>query len=66
MRLRSLEAVLEASIVGSRDEMVEVIIDPLRLEAYNVTASELVSVVQDNNQLIAAGEVKNRSRNFRG
>ena len=39
--IESLEAVLEASIVGSRDEMVEVIIDPLRLEAYNVTAERV-------------------------
>ncbi|WP_223423573.1 efflux RND transporter permease subunit [Tateyamaria pelophila] len=56
--IESLDAVLEASIVGSRDEMVEVIIDPLRLEAYNVTAGELITVVQNNNQLIAAGEVE--------
>jgi multidrug efflux pump len=56
--IEALDAVLEASIVGSRDEMVEVIIDPLRLEAYNVTAGELITVVQNNNQLIAAGEVE--------
>ena len=56
--LEAMDAVLEASIVGSRDEMVEVIIDPLRLEAYNVTAGELISVVQNNNQLIAAGEIE--------
>ncbi|MEO0400973.1 MAG: efflux RND transporter permease subunit [Pseudomonadota bacterium] len=56
--IEALDAVLEASIVGSRDEMVEVIIDPLRLEAYNVTAGELITVVQNNNQLIAAGEIE--------
>jgi multidrug efflux pump len=56
--IEAMDAVLEASIVGSRDEMVEVIIDPLRLEAYNVTAGELITVVQNNNQLIAAGEVE--------
>ncbi|WP_299144828.1 efflux RND transporter permease subunit [uncultured Tateyamaria sp.] len=56
--VEALDAVLEASIVGSRDEMVEVIIDPLRLEAYNVTAGELITVVQNNNQLIAAGEIE--------
>ncbi|KIC51307.1 efflux RND transporter permease subunit [Tateyamaria sp. ANG-S1] len=56
--IESLDAVLEASLVGNRDEMVEVVIDPLRLEAYNVTASELITVVQNNNQLIAAGEVE--------
>ncbi|MCR9113669.1 MAG: efflux RND transporter permease subunit, partial [Rhodobacteraceae bacterium] len=56
-RLEGLEPVLEAGVAGNRDEMVEVLIDPLRLEAYNVTAGELISVVQNNNQLIAAGEV---------
>ncbi len=56
-RLESIDAVLKAELAGHRDEMLEVVIDPLKLEAYNVTAGELISVVQNNNQLIAAGEV---------
>lgn len=56
--LEALDAVLEAGIAGNRDELLEVVIDPLRLEAYNVTAAELINVVQNNNQLIAAGEVE--------
>ncbi len=63
-RLESLEPVLEAGIAGNRDEMVEVVIDPLRLEAYNVTAIELINVVQNNNQLIAAGEVETAQGTF--
>ncbi|WP_299843591.1 efflux RND transporter permease subunit [uncultured Roseovarius sp.] len=63
-RLEGLEPVLEAGIAGNRDEMVEVVIDPLRLEAYNVTALELISVVQNNNQLIAAGEVETEQGTF--
>ena len=63
-RLEALEPVLEAGIAGNRDEMVEVVIDPVRLEAYNVTALELISVVQNNNQLIAAGEVETESGTF--
>ncbi|MEP4249212.1 efflux RND transporter permease subunit [Tateyamaria sp.] len=62
--VEGMDSVLEASIVGSRDEMVEVIIDPLRLEAYNVTAAELINVVQNNNQLIAAGEVETAQGSF--
>ena len=62
--LESVDAVLEAGIAGSRDEMLEVLIDPLRLEAYNVTAGELISVVQNNNQLIAAGEVETAQGTF--
>jgi multidrug efflux pump len=63
-RLEALEPVLEAQLTGHRDEMLEVVIDPLRLEAYNVTATELVSVVVNNNQLIAAGEIETASGAF--
>ena len=56
-RLKGIEAVLDARLTGHRDEMLEVVIDPLRLEAYNVTAGELIQVVRNNNQLIAAGEI---------
>jgi multidrug efflux pump len=62
--LEALEAVLEVGVAGDRDEMLEVIIDPLRLEAYNVTAGELINVVQNNNQLIAAGEVETNQGTF--
>ncbi|MGB0959261.1 MAG: efflux RND transporter permease subunit [Halocynthiibacter sp.] len=57
--IEGLEPVLSADLAGHRDEMLEVLIDPLRLEAYNVTAGELINVVRQNNQLIAAGEIKN-------
>ncbi|MCI2398686.1 efflux RND transporter permease subunit [Aliiroseovarius subalbicans] len=60
-RLEGIDAVLEASLAGYREEMLEVVIDPLKLEAYNVTAGELISVVRNNNQLIAAGEVTTAS-----
>ena len=55
--LEALSPVLEAGLAGTRDEMLEVIIDPLALEAYDVTADDLVAAVVNNNQLIAAGEV---------
>lgn len=63
-RIETLDSVLEAGIAGKRDEMVEVLIDPLRLEAYNVTAPELVGVVQNNNLLIAAGEIETDQGTF--
>ncbi|MES0823952.1 efflux RND transporter permease subunit [Ruegeria sp. SCP11] len=62
--LEALDSVLEAGIAGNRDELLEVIIDPLRLEAYNVSADELINVVQNNNQLIAAGEVETAQGTF--
>ncbi|ANB34045.1 multidrug efflux pump [Rhodovulum sulfidophilum] len=57
-RLEALDPVLEVSMAGQRDEMLEVILDPLKLESYNVTAQELVNVVTANNQLIAADEIE--------
>ena len=63
-RLEGLDAVLEAVLTGHRDEMLEVVIDPLRLEAYNVTAGELIQVVVNNNQLIAAGEIETEQGAF--
>ena len=62
--LEGVDAVLEAGLAGDRDEMLEVLIDPLRLEAYDVTAGELINVVQNNNQLIAAGEVQSDQGSF--
>lgn len=63
-RLEGLEPVLGAELAGHRDEMLEVLIDPLKLEAYNVTAGELIGVVVNNNQLIPAGAVDTESSNF--
>ncbi len=56
--VEGIDAVLEAEIAGRRDEMLEVIVDPLRLESYNLTAGELINVVSQNNQLVAAGELE--------
>lgn len=63
-RIESMDSVLEAGLAGQRDEMLEVVIDPLRLEAYNVTAGELINVVTNNNLLIAAGEVETAQGSF--
>jgi len=63
-RIEGIDAVLEAGLAGQRDEMLEVVIDPLRLEAYNVTAGELIGVVTNNNLLIAAGEVETAQGTF--
>jgi len=63
-KIEALDAVLDAQLTGQREEMLEVVIDPLRLEAYNVTASELIDVVTQNNLLVAAGEVTSETSQF--
>ena len=56
--IETLPEILEVSLSGHRDEMLEVIINPLALEAYNVSASDLISVVNNNNLLVAAGKIE--------
>ncbi len=53
--LEALPGVLEADIAGERKEMLEVLVDPVRLESYNISQEELIRAVTRNNQLIAAG-----------
>ncbi|PKP67597.1 MAG: acriflavine resistance protein B, partial [Alphaproteobacteria bacterium HGW-Alphaproteobacteria-8] len=56
--IEALKPVLEVGLAGKRDELVEIVIDPLQLEAYNVTAQELLAAVANNNRLVAAGAVE--------
>ncbi|SFI44759.1 efflux RND transporter permease subunit [Jannaschia pohangensis] len=63
-RLEAMPPILEAGLAGHRDEMLEVLIDPLALEAYNVTAGELISVVTQNNLLVATGSIETETGAF--
>ncbi|MFI4935157.1 MAG: efflux RND transporter permease subunit [Caulobacterales bacterium] len=63
-RLEGLPGVLKVDMSGGREEVLEVTIDPLRMEAYNVTATELASVIGRNNQLIPAGNLQTKQGNF--
>ncbi len=56
--------VLEAKLTGQREEMLEVLIDPLKLEAMDVTAEEVLNVVRRNNMLVAAGSVESDTAQF--
>jgi multidrug efflux pump len=53
--IEGLPGVLAADIGGDREEVLEVIIDPVKLESYKVSNSELINAVQLNNKLVAAG-----------
>ena len=49
--------VLEANISGVREEQVEIVIDPLRLEHYGISNQELFQIVSRSNRLVAAGNI---------
>ena len=53
--IETLPTILEANIVGDREEVLDVIVDPLLLESYNISNQELVQAINLNNRLVAAG-----------
>jgi len=56
-QLEMLPNVLTAEISGHRDEVVDVVVDPSRLEQYGLRIDEIVQAVRVNNLLIPAGEM---------
>jgi len=56
--------VLSANLVGHREEVVEALIDPARLEHYNITSDELINAVVGNNLLVPAGELETGGGRF--
>lgn len=56
-KIESLSPVMEAKIAGDREEVVEIIIDPVKLEGYELSPSEVLERVQSNHLLVAAGSI---------
>ena len=56
-RIEGVRNVLEVEIAGKRDELLEVIIDPLKVESYGLELDEVVRAVDRNNQIVAAGSL---------
>jgi multidrug efflux pump len=54
-QIEAIPSVLEAKLSGHREEQLEVVIDTLRLESYNVSQDELIAAINRNNQLVPAG-----------
>ena len=54
-KLEGLPGILEVDIAGDREDLMEVIIDPVRLEAFNQSPETLLQFIDRNNKLVAAG-----------
>ncbi|MGC6535108.1 MAG: efflux RND transporter permease subunit [Parvibaculales bacterium] len=62
--ITGMPAVLEAKLIGHREEVLEVIIDPRAMENYNITAGELYNTLTRNNQLVPAGSIESDGGRF--
>ena len=62
--IEAIPSVLEARLSGQREELLEVIIDDRRLESYNLSQTELIARVTQNNRLVAAGALNTGTGRF--
>ena len=46
---------LEVEIGGDREDMVEIIVDPLLMESYGLDQNDIYNLVERNNRLVPAG-----------
>ncbi|MDX2225376.1 MAG: efflux RND transporter permease subunit, partial [Rhodospirillaceae bacterium] len=56
-RVAQLPNVLDSTILGVREEQVEIVIDPLRLEHYGISNQDLFQIISRSNRLVAAGNI---------
>ena len=59
-----LPQILEAPMVGNREELLEAVIDPSKLETYGIPNSAIIQTVTNNNRLIPAGQVDTGQGSF--
>ena len=53
--MKVIPTVLDVDIDGERKEMLEIVIDPAKLESFGISQQEMFNAVSNNNRLIAAG-----------
>jgi len=63
-QLESLPGILEVDIAGDREDLVEVLIDPVRAENYRQSQESLIQFIARNNELVAAGALDTGSGRF--
>jgi len=57
-RIEEIPGVLEGSLQGARDDLVEVLIDPMKLSSYGLQLDQLIQGVAASNSLVAAGNIE--------
>lgn len=62
--IEQIPNVLEANLKGEREELLEIVIDPVKLESYNLRADLVLDTVARSNRLIAAGTLDTGTGRF--
>ncbi len=62
--LEGVNGVLEVNLIGAREELMEVIVNPLAMESYGLDQAQIVEFVANNNKLVAAGAMQSTEGRF--
>jgi len=63
-QIESVAGVLEVTLVGIREELLEITVDPVAMESYGLSPADVLNFVQRNNRLVAAGAMQGESGRF--
>ncbi|MDA9557672.1 efflux RND transporter permease subunit [Vibrio sp.] len=55
--LESFKQILEVDIAGDREDILEIIVDPLLMESYGLDQGDILNLISANNKVVAAGFV---------
>ncbi|MEA1937686.1 MAG: efflux RND transporter permease subunit, partial [Pseudomonadota bacterium] len=56
-KIEGIDNVLEVKLGGDREDLVEIIIDPLQIESCGLSACEMIGLFARSNKLVAAGNL---------
>ena len=56
-KLESIPGILEAVVTGDREDLMEILVSPSKLENYNISLMDLIKSITANNRLVAAGSI---------
>ena len=62
--VEAISSVREATLNGTREELIEVLLDLQKLESYDITQEELLTAVSSYNQLVPAGFIDDGNARF--
>ncbi len=63
-KIEGLGGVLEVNLIGTREELMEVVVDPLAMESYGLDQAQIIQFVSLNNRLVAAGALHSDEGRF--
>ncbi len=63
-KIEGIAGVLEVTLVGVREELMEVVVDPRAMESYSLDQAQILSLVDRNNRLVAAGALHTTEGRF--